>query len=155
MRKTGRLSVSILLASLLAACGESSATQQSPDPATEGAALQLPLRRGYYVESSTPCSEASNATTLLLRRDGIGGARDFCEFRKIEQTGPSRYRVVESCSSLQDDAPPEVGVAIYTLVGDDAFTSRGEDGQQLSARYCAQSTMSADFRANDIRDVTE
>jgi hypothetical protein len=52
----------------------------------------LPLKHGYYVDSDTPCGQASNATTTLLRREGIGGARDFCEFKKIEQTGPNTYR---------------------------------------------------------------
>lgn len=114
----------------------------------------LPLKRGYYVSSDTPCGQASNATTLLLRRDGIGGARDFCAFRTIEQTGPNSYRVTEACGDLQDSAPPETSVTTYMLKGDGAFTSKSEHGWERSARYCAQSTMPPDWRANDISDVT-
>lgn len=114
----------------------------------------LPLKRGYYVESETPCGQASNATTTLLRREGIGGARDFCEFKKIEQTGPNTYRVTEACGDLQDSAPPESSVTTYTLKGDKAFTSKSEHGWEHSARYCPQSSMPPDWRANDISDVT-
>jgi len=114
----------------------------------------LPLKHGYYVDSDTPCGQASNATTTLLRREGIGGARDFCEFKKIEQTGPNTYRVTEACGDLQGSAPSETSTSIYTLKGDTAFTAKSEHGWDRSARYCVQSSMPPDWRANDISDVT-
>lgn len=113
----------------------------------------LPLQRGYYVASDTPCNKASNATTTLLRRNGLGGARDFCEFKRIEQTGPNIYRVTQACGDLQDQAPPETSVVTYTLRGHTAFTSKSEHGWTHSARYCAQSAMPREWRANDISDV--
>ncbi|PTD16870.1 hypothetical protein [Sphingomonas fennica] len=125
-----------------------------PAKAQAATVAALPLKRGYYVESDTPCGQASNATTTLLRREGIGGARDFCEFKKIEQTGPNTYRVTEACGDLQDSAPPETSTSIYTLTGDTAFTAKSEHGWERSARYCAQSSMPPDWRANDISDVT-
>ena len=139
------------------------ATNQAAAPATPEAVpakaqaatiAALPLKRGYYVESDTPCGQASNATTTLLRREGIGGARDFCEFKKIEQTGPNTFRVTEACGDLQENAPPETSVTTYTLKGDTAFTSKSASGWEHSARYCAQSSMPPDWRANDISDVT-
>jgi hypothetical protein len=131
-----------------------SAPEAVPAKAQAATIAALPLKRGYYVESDTPCGQASNATTTLLRREGIGGARDFCEFKKIEQTGPNTYRVTEACGDLQDSAPPETSTSIYSLTGDTAFTSKSEHGWERSARYCAQSTMPPDWRANDISDVT-
>ena len=125
-----------------------------PAKAQAATIAALPLKRGYYVESDTPCGQASNATTTLLRREGIGGARDFCEFKKIEQTGPNTYRVTEACGDLQDSAPPETSTSIYTVTGDTTFTAKSEHGWERSARYCAQSTMPPDWRANDISDVT-
>lgn len=131
------------------------ATPESvPVKAQAATIAALPLKRGYYVESDTPCGQASNATTTLLRRNGIGGARDFCEFKKIEQTGPNTYRVTEACGDLQDSAPPETSTSIYTITGDTAFTAKSEHGWERSARYCAQSSMPPDWRANDISDVT-
>ena len=126
----------------------------APAQAQAATVAMLPLKRGYYVASDTPCSQASNATTALLRRDGIGGARDFCEFKKIEQAGPNIYRVTEACGDLQDDAPPETSVTVYTLEGDTSFTSKNAHGWEHSARHCAQSSMPPDWRANDISDVT-
>lgn len=125
-----------------------------PDKAQAAPVAALPLKRGYYVASDTPCSQASNATTTLLRREGIGGARDFCEFKKIEQSGPNTFRVTEACGDLQDNVPPETSVTTYTLKGDTAFTSKSASGWEHSARYCAQSSMPPDWRANDISDVT-
>lgn len=134
------------------------ATPAAPEAApakTQAASVTaLPLKRGYYVASDTPCGQASNATVMLLRREGIGGSRDFCEFKNIAQTGVNTYRVTEACGDLQDSAPPESSVTTYTLKGDTAFTSKSEHGWERSARYCAQSSMPADFRANDISDVT-
>lgn len=131
-----------------------SAPEAVPAKAQAATIAALPLTRGYYVESDTPCGQASNATTTLLRREGIGGARDFCEFKKIEQTGPNTYRVTEACGDLQDSAPPETSTSIYTLTGDTAFTAKSEHGWERSARFCAQSSMPPDWRANDISDVT-
>lgn len=150
-------------AGITAAEASTASANQAAAPATPEAVpakaqaatiAALPLKRGYYVESDTPCGQASNATTTLLRREGIGGARDFCEFKKIEQTGPNTYRVTEACGDLQDSAPPETGTSIYTLTGDTAFTAKSEHGWERSARYCAQSSMPPDWRANDISDVT-
>jgi len=115
----------------------------------------LPLKRGYYVASDTPCDQASNATTTLLRRDGFSGSRDFCEFKKIERTGANTYRVTEACGDVQDDAPPETSVNIYTLEGDAAFSVERESGWVHGARYCAQSSMPPEWRENDINDVTD
>lgn len=113
----------------------------------------LPLRRGYYVASDTVCSDASNATVLLLQRGGIGGARDFCEFKTIEQVGLQSYRVLQSCRSFEDGAVPESYVVRYTLSGDDGFTSQRADGWSYSARRCSQASMPAAWRHNDIRDA--
>ncbi|HEX2796343.1 MAG TPA: hypothetical protein VHN38_04610 [Immundisolibacter sp.] len=131
------------------------APETAPATAQAATIAALPLKRGYYVASDTPCGQASNATVMLLRREGIGGARDFCEFKNIEQTGPNTYRVTEACGDFQDNASPETSVTTYTLEGDAAFTSKSTDGWERSARYCAQSNMPPDFRSNDISDVTD
>ncbi len=130
------------------------APEALPAKAQAATVTALPLKRGFYVASDTPCGQASNATTSLLRRNGIGGSRYFCEFKKIEQTGPNVYRVTEACGDLQEDAPPEIGITTYTLSGDTRFTSKNAQGGTDSARYCAQSNMPPDWRENDISDVT-
>ena len=115
----------------------------------------LPLKRGYYVASETPCAEASNATVALLQRDGIGGSRDFCEFRVVEQVGATTYRVTQACSDLQDGPHTETSTVIYTIFSDTRFTSKNENGWTYSARYCDQSAMGHDWRVNNIGDVID
>lgn len=154
MRKGLRLSGFLFFAAgfvALTARGQYAATAE-----VETATLTaLPLKRGYYVASDTPCDQASNATTTLLRRDGFSGSRDFCEFKKIEQTSANTYRVTEACGDVQDDAPPETSVKSYTLKGDTAFSAGSGNGWVHSARYCAQSSMPPEWRENDINDVTD
>lgn len=116
--------------------------------------VTLPLRRGYYVASDTPCSKASNATVMLLQRDGMASARDFCEFRKIEHMAPDTYRVTQACSAFQDSAHAEVSVVSYVLSGNAGFTSKSDGGWEYSARHCPQSSMPLEWRRNDIRQIT-
>lgn len=113
---------------------------------------QLPLQRGYYVASDTPCREASNATLLLLRRDGVGGARDFCEFVRIERVGASSYRVVEKCMDFQG-SDAAIGVSFYQIQSETRFTVTNEQGWRSSARYCEQSSLPSLWRDNDISDL--
>lgn len=114
----------------------------------------LPLEPGYYVASGTPCGQASNATASLLRRTGIGGARDHCEFSTIEQTGPSTYRVTQSCQEFQPGGATSVAVVTYVLSGKTRFVSRSDQGWRHSARRCDPSTMPPAWRQNDIRDLS-
>lgn len=121
-------------------------------PAKSIAAASLPLQRGYYVASDTPCGQASNATLQLLRRGGIGAARTLCEFKAIEQTGPTSYRVRESCSELGGTTAATETVS-YEIANDRSFTTRRADGADYNARYCVQSSLPSPWRDNDIRSL--
>src|SRR5690606_5695121 len=112
------------------------------------------LKRGFYVASDTPCAQASNATLLLLRRNGIGGARDFCEFLRIEPVDATRFRVTESCADFQG-GDSETLTVVYHIPNDTRFESTRDDGWRHNARFCAQSTLPPDWRDNDIRDLIE
>lgn len=117
----------------------------APEKAASATVRSLPLRRGFYVASDTPCNQASNATLRLVTREGINFARDICTFRKIEKTGATSYRVTESCA----DEPQA-----YEIPNDTSFTVTYEGGSQSSARYCAQSSLPDPWRDNDISDIT-
>src|SRR5690606_30528171 len=110
--------------------------------ADAAAVASLPLRRGYYVASDTPCEQASMASVVLVRRDGISGSRDACAFIDIVRQAPDRYRVTQSCSAIMAPEAAEASVVTYTLSGDSAFVSLSEDGWEHSARHCEQSAMS-------------
>lgn len=109
----------------------------------------LPLQRGFYVASDTPCAQASNATLLLLRRNGIGGARDFCEFKRIQQSGSALYLVDESCADFQGGESQNRQLE-YTIESNIRLIAKGADGVVLDARYCAQSELPPDWRETDI-----
>ncbi len=70
------------------------AAASTPAPAAATVAA-LPLRRGYYVASDSPCNQASRAdVAMLLTRMGTNLN---CTFKKIEKTGATTYKVTEEC----------------------------------------------------------
>lgn len=149
------------LGALLGACGQGgpSGTGAGTDAALAVAQAgervsELPLKRGFYVASDTPCEHASNATLLLLRRDGIGGARDSCDFTHIERVGATTYRVTERCGDLMDPGDSENYVVTWEIPNDTSFSTEREDGWPRSARHCEQSRLPDPWRDNDISDVT-
>ncbi len=138
---------------LLAACGESAPTSGASAAATVS---ELPLRRGFYVSSDTACGDASNATLLLMKRDGINGSRDACAFQSIEQTGPQSYRVIEQCADLQAGADEaDVQGVVWEIPDDSRFTSKSDSGWERSFRYCEQASLPDSWRDNDISDLVE
>ncbi len=168
VRATTAFVASLLLMRGLAA-GDSHAVESSCVRVADGAApatraavpagvsairvAALPLRLGHCVASDTPCGMASNAAVSLLRRSGIGGARDVCEFKKIERTSPGTCRVTQACRDLQDSGPPQTSIVTDTLSGDARFTASSESGWQHSARHCAQSSLPDAWRRNDLREA--
>ncbi len=133
------------------------ASSAAPDESTTVEAL--PLKRGFYVASDTPCGQASNATLLLVRKDGINGSRDTCTFKKIEKIDATRYRAVSECSSggaaWGREEEIETETVVYTVPDDSSFTSKSESGWEHSARYCAQSSLPESWRDNDISDLVQ
>lgn len=142
-----------------AEAAEPAAAETAPAKAEPAATVAvLPLKRGFYVASDTPCGQASNATTLLVSREGINGSRDRCTFKKIEKAGATTFRVTSECSdggaAWGREDTVETYTQTYDIPNETSFTVTYEDGSVKSARYCAQSSMSPDFRDNDISDVT-
>ncbi|MGB5103884.1 MAG: hypothetical protein WBO04_11290 [Steroidobacteraceae bacterium] len=149
------------LGALLGACGQGeksgagAAAEATPATAQPGERVgELPLKRGFYVASDTPCEQASNATLLLLRRDGISGSRDSCEFTQIERVGNTTYRVTERCADMMDPSGGETWGVTWEIPDDSSFSTLRDDGWEHSARHCEQSRLPEDWRDNDISDVT-
>jgi hypothetical protein len=147
-------SVALLVGLATAGCSDPPPPQATPSDPVGGtqsarAVSTLPLKRGYYVASDTPCAQASNATLLLLRRNGIGGARDFCEFKRIQESGPGTFLVDESCADFQGSTA-ESRQLHYVVENDVRFVAKDRDGIVLDARYCAQSALPPDWRTTDI-----
>jgi hypothetical protein len=86
----------------LVACGQSAPAGGTGDEAANSLS-ELPLERGFYVMSDTACGNASNATLLLIRADGMNGARTSCDFKSIEQTRATSYRAAVVCNDILFD----------------------------------------------------
>lgn len=134
----------------------------SPAPATVRVVDVLPLRRGYYVSTDTPCEQASNATLHMMRRDGsgYGGFTTppyFCAFERIEQTGPSSYRVTESCGSTHGgDGSAHTIVAAYEILSDTSYRKTNlDDDWKSSSRRCPRGQLPAIWRDSDIGDFVD
>lgn len=140
------------VAFLLAACGKSA---PAPDAdRTDRAISELPLRQGFYVASDTVCAAASNATLILMRRDGFNGARDSCDFTAIERMRPTSYRVTAQCADAQAQAGRSATSVIDWEIADDStFSATGDGGPKRTFRHCEQSSLPDPWRDNDIRDL--
>lgn len=126
-----------------------------PAPATPATVAALPLKRGYYVRSETPCNQASRADVFsLVTRTGMNLN---CTFQKIEQTGPTTYRVTQECAgegaAWGRDSEVEGSTDTYEIPNETSYRVTYAGGYEASARYCAQSSMSAEYRGNDISDA--
>ncbi len=117
----------------------------------------LPLRLGYYVADGTACDKATDATLTLLRRDGYGGARFICTYGKIEKTGPTSFRVEESCKEMGGfggERPAQKSKRNYNVPDDASFISKSDAGWENKSRFCPQHSLPAPWKENDLKDVT-
>jgi len=145
-RTTPFLMSVIVMAGLTAACDQTATTTQGGAQTAEAVVTALPLKRGFYVTDGTPCAQASNATLLLVTREGVNGSRDVCTFTKIEKTGATSYRVTELCSN-------KAATVTYDVPNETSFRVTYESSGDRSARYCAQSSLPEPWRDNDISDL--
>ncbi|MDD4865508.1 MAG: hypothetical protein PHE38_16140 [Alishewanella agri] len=152
MKSLLSLTAALILLQLLTACGPASAENQ------------LPLRLGFYVAADTPCANASNATLLLLRANGIGGARDFCQFLSIRQLSAQDFLVTESCADFQA-SEAEQRLVRYQIIDAVSFKLSRVTAEQpvlsqptetevfYQGYYCPQSSLPEPWRDNDLSDL--
>lgn len=142
-----------LAAGALFACGHPGTTNGTGENGGLASVMaELPLQRGFYVMSDTACGDASHATLLLVRRAGMNGARDACDFESIEQTGPTSYRAVVTCRDIQGRGT-EASTNLYEIPDAVQFSYGTDDSDyRTHFRYCEQSSLPDPWRDNDISD---
>lgn len=123
-----------------------------PDLALAQPLNELPLDRGFYVRTDETCQTATNAGTALLRRTGLQWVTSHCIFESIEQTGPTTYRVSQSCG---DAAYMDSATATYEIPDRTSFSFSDSNGWEHAARLCAQKDMPQPWRSLDISDLIE
>jgi len=142
------------VAAALVACGQSGPADRMGDKGASANEIgELPLKRGFYVMHDTACGNASSATLLLIHSGGMNGARDACDFKSIEQTGPAVYRVALACKEIQRGVI-EPSTYVYEIPDLTQFRYGTEGSDYRSHfRYCEQSSLPDPWRDNDISDL--
>ena len=103
------------------------------------AADLLPLRRGIYVETGTPCKDASNADTLSYwgGRNGINDQQTRCEVASLKQDN-STYTLKRECTSVRFDDSYQDDVKV-TILSRTSFEFQPSEADRLPSRtfrYC-------------------
>lgn len=153
----------ITILMVLGACGsetgrESAAgTSDRPDAPEPGYRSvtevdHLPLDKGFFVTTDTPCTEASNATLALFLGDGLNWSREACTFTSIQQSGSRAWRVTESCSEL-GTGDGYVQIIDWTSMNDRQFRRVSEAGWVHEARLCNQTELPEPWRGIDLSDL--
>lgn len=125
---------------------ESAATRQ---PEGDELAVDLPLRRGFYVSSDTDCCEASNATLALLHATGLNSAREDCSFDAIVSLGGGRYRTIDHCAVIGTGDVIGHG-ADWEVLSDLDFRRTLASGEVIRMRWCEQSSLPEAWRMIDL-----
>ena len=103
------------------------------------AADMLPLIRGIYVVTGTPCKRASNVDTLSYwgKDNGINASKVKCRIIKLAKKGAT-YSLRRACTEIQFDGRfnDEARITIHSQT---SFTTHGlwdRRGVERTYRYC-------------------
>ena len=121
-------------------------------PALADPVKELPLKRGYYVSSDTPCSEASNATLSSVTRTGISYAQAECTISAINQTAPTRFDVTDTCVEIASGSSLGENTTTYDIPDDRTYVFIADGAPSGGSRYCAQEDLPDPWAHNDVGD---
>ena len=80
---------------------ESVACRAMVNTTTPASADPLPLQRGYYVQSDTPCQSASNATITRYDGSSFGAAHTECRKPAFRKLSDGNYESAQRCRGRQ------------------------------------------------------
>ena len=113
----------------------------------------LPIERGYYVRSDSPCQQASNATITLYTGISFGTAHAECRAPVIENLPDGSHQITEQCRDTEVDGTPWATVtARYTVRSRTEFIGT-TPFEKAAYRYCKQSDLPEPWRTTDLRSV--
>lgn len=126
------------------------------EPILSAAAVEadsLPIERGYYVRSDSPCQQASNATITLYTGISFGTAHAECRAPVIEKLPDGSHQITEQCRDTEvDDAPWTAVTARYAVRSRTEFIGT-TPFERAAYRYCKQSDLPEPWRTTDLRSV--
>lgn len=156
-----------VLALALAACGGKTETAETVPPVASAEAAgpkvvtpaDIPLERGFYVESSATCADASNSTLYLLRRKAISTSHVLCEFTKVEQTGATTFKVTQSCTddgaAFGGQDKTETRTETYDAKSPKELMITYDGGGTANFNFCEQASLPEPWKNNDIKSLIE
>jgi hypothetical protein len=113
----------------------------------------LPIERGYYVRSDSPCQRASNATLTLYTGTSFGTAHAECRAPVVEKLADGSHRITEQCRDTEVDGTPWIPfTARYAVTSRTEFVSKTEF-EMAAYRYCKQTDLPEPWRNVDLRAV--
>ncbi|PZQ97960.1 MAG: hypothetical protein DI533_12570 [Cereibacter sphaeroides] len=116
---------------------------------------ELPLKRGFYVSSDTPCGQASNATLSAVTRKGISYAQAECIISAIDRTAPTRFDVTDSCTEIATGNSLGENTTTYDIPDDQTYVFIAEGAPSGGSRYCAQNELPEPWAHNDVSQLFE
>lgn len=122
-------------------------------PAMADTVKELPLKRGYYVSSDTPCSQASNATLSAVTRTGISYAQAECTTSAISQMAPTRFEVTDTCVEIATGTSLGENTTTYDIPDPQTYVFIADGAPAGGARYCAQADLPDPWAHNDVADL--
>ncbi len=116
-------------------------------------AQDLPLVRGFYIDATVACADASNATLSLLHKAGLNSARSDCSFAAMTAEGDGIFAYRETCTTIPDGDTWD-GEGRIEVLGPERFRLFGE-GWEQTFRHCPQPSLPEPWRDNDISDLLD
>jgi hypothetical protein len=111
----------------------------------------LPIERGYYVRSDSPCQRASNATLTLYTGISFGTAHAECRAPVVEKLADGSRQITEQCRDTEVDGTPWIPfTARYAVTSRTEFVSKTEF-EMAAYRYCKQTDLPDPWKTNDLR----
>jgi hypothetical protein len=118
--------------------------------ATAAGADSLPIERGYYVRSDTPCQQASTATITLYNGVSFGHAHVECRKPAIRILADRSYQIAEQCRDTQGSGGRWTAFAAKYAVPSRTEVTSITPYQKAAYRYCKQSDLPEPWSTIDL-----
>jgi len=113
----------------------------------------LPIERGYYVERSTSCDKASNATITLYDGVSLGEAHVECKRPEVRKLAEGSYRIIQRCRDLQGRGGPWQALTTSVVVSSHTEFTQTTPFGKFSYRHCERSDLPEPWSKNDLSSI--
>ena len=118
--------------------------------ATAAGADSLPIERGYYVRSDTPCQQASNATLTLYDGISFGHAHVECRKPAFRTLADGSHQITEFCRDTQGRGGPWTAFTTKYAVLSRTEVISTTPYEKASYRYCKQPDLPEPWGTNAL-----